>query len=93
MLLNRLKNAIEDTGIRRVVAGGGVASNSELRRRLSILANEGIDVVLPPPDLCVDNGAMVAGLGYQLIANGERSGWDVGVNARVTAFRRRPGMA
>lgn len=93
MLITRVKNAIHDTGIRKVVAGGGVASNSELRRRLTELERDGVEVILPPPNLCVDNGAMVAGLGYQLLQRGDRSEWNVGVNARVSAFRRRPGMA
>jgi N6-L-threonylcarbamoyladenine synthase len=90
MLVDRVRNAMEDTGIRRVVAGGGVASNRELRRRLYGLGEEmKAEVVIPPPELCVDNGAMVAGLGYRLLSRGDRSGWDVGVSARVPAFRGR----
>ncbi len=102
MIIDRVRNAIEDTGIRRVVAGGGVASNSELRRRLTGLTVSGtgsagddggraepVQVVIPPPTLCVDNGAMVAGLGAVLLARGDRSGWDTGVYARVAAFRGR----
>jgi len=86
MIVDRVRNAIEDTGIRQVVAGGGVASNSELRRRLGELT---VQVILPPPELCVDNGAMVAGLGSVLLERGDRSGWDTGVYARVAAFRGR----
>ncbi|MDA3949595.1 MAG: tRNA (adenosine(37)-N6)-threonylcarbamoyltransferase complex transferase subunit TsaD [Spirochaeta sp.] len=93
-LVNRVKRAIEATGIRRIVAGGGVAANSELRRQLHALAGQdevesGVEVVLPPPELCVDNGAMVAGLGYQLLTRGDRSPWDTGVFARVPEFRAR----
>ncbi|MCG8480125.1 MAG: tRNA (adenosine(37)-N6)-threonylcarbamoyltransferase complex transferase subunit TsaD [Spirochaetales bacterium] len=89
MLVDRLCNAIEDTGIRRVVAGGGVAANSELRRRLKALSDlpEPVEVVLPPLELCIDNGAMVAGLGYHLLKRGRRTAWDVGVAARVPEFR------
>ncbi len=90
MLIDRVRNAIEDTGIRRIVAGGGVASNSELRRRLYALTDEmAAEVVIPPPELCVDNGAMVAGLGYRLISRGDRTDWDVGVSPRVPVFRGR----
>ncbi len=90
MVVDRVVNAMDDTGINTVVAGGGVASNSELRRRLYRLKDErGAQVVIPPPRLCVDNGAMVAGLGYQLLTAGERTDWDVGVYARVPAFRGR----
>lgn len=89
MLVDRLWNAVEDTGIRRVVAGGGVAANSELRRRLTALRDlpEPVEVVLPPLELCIDNGAMVAGLGYHLLKREMRSPWDVGVSARVAEFR------
>ncbi len=89
MLVDRLCNAVEDTGIRRVVAGGGVAANSELRRRLRALTElpEPVEVVVPPMELCIDNGAMVAGLGYHLLRRGARTTWDVGVAARVPEFR------
>jgi N6-L-threonylcarbamoyladenine synthase len=89
MLLDRVGKAVRETGIYRVAAGGGVAANSELRRRLESLVVDGkpVETVLPPLELCVDNGAMVAGLGYHLLARGHRSPWEVGVAARVPAFR------
>jgi N6-L-threonylcarbamoyladenine synthase len=89
MLMDRVERAVRATGIHRVAAGGGVAANTELRRRLTALVVDGtpVQTVLPPLELCVDNGAMVAGLGYHLLAGGERSPWAVGVAARVPAFR------
>ncbi|MFW5694454.1 MAG: tRNA (adenosine(37)-N6)-threonylcarbamoyltransferase complex transferase subunit TsaD [Alkalispirochaeta sp.] len=91
MLMNRVERAVRETGIFQIAAGGGVAANSELRRRLANLSVDGraVQSFLPPVELCMDNGAMVAGLGYHLLAAGERSGWDVGVAARVPAFRGR----
>ena len=52
------------TGIDRLLIAGGVAANSRLRA----LANEraakaGVLLAIPTPDLCTDNGAMVAALG------------------------------
>jgi len=35
ILLSRLYRAVDDTGIRTIVAGGGVAANSYLRRKLT----------------------------------------------------------
>lgn len=89
MLITRVQNAVRDTGIYRVAAGGGVAANSELRRRLEHLTVDGkaVESVLPPLELCMDNGAMVAGLGYHALAAGVRSDWTTGVSARVAAFR------
>ena len=47
-----------------VVAAGGVAANSEVRRQLSHVASDaGLPLVCPPPRLCTDNGVMVAWTG------------------------------
>ena len=86
MLVRRLFRAVEDTGIRRVVAGGGVAANSRLRRILA--EHEELEVHFPPLELCTDNGAMIAGLGYHLLQRGDRGGLDLDVSARVEGFRR-----
>lgn len=85
-LLKRLFRAVEDTGLTRVVAGGGVAANSYLR---SVLAShDELDVRFPPLELCTDNGAMIAGLGYHLVRRGDRDGLDLDVSSRVAGFRK-----
>jgi N6-L-threonylcarbamoyladenine synthase len=61
-LVRRLADAIEHEGARRVAIGGGVAANSELRRRVEQLCAElAIELWVPPMDLCTDNAAMIAG--------------------------------
>lgn len=85
MLLNRLYNAVSDTGITRVAAGGGVAANSYLRSALE--SDRKLQVTIPPIELCMDNGAMVAGLGYHHYLRYGKSSLDTGVRARVSAFR------
>lgn len=70
--------ACTEHGIRHLMLGGGVAANSQLR---SLLAERceaaGIGLTVPPASLCTDNGAMVAALGAQLVADGvEPSGLD-----------------
>lgn len=86
MLLKRVLRAARDLGLHRVVVGGGVAANSYLR---SVLAgHDELDVRFPPLELCTDNGAMIAGLGYHLITRGDRDGLDLDVSARVRGFRR-----
>jgi N6-L-threonylcarbamoyladenine synthase len=62
LLLRSLFRAVDDTGLTTVVAGGGVAANSYLRARLAERAD--IRAVFPPPPLCGDNGAMIAGFAY-----------------------------
>ena len=58
-LLGRARAALDREGLRRLALGGGVAANSELRRR----AQEELDVQvwIPPMELCTDNAAMIAG--------------------------------
>lgn len=85
-LLQRLFRAVEDTGLTRVVVGGGVAANSYLRSALE--QREDLDVRFPPLELCTDNGAMIAGIGYHLLRRGDRDGLDLDVSSRVAGFRR-----
>lgn len=50
--------------IKTLLVGGGVAANSRLREQLKSEAEKfQIRVFVPPLSLCVDNGAMIAGLG------------------------------
>jgi N6-L-threonylcarbamoyladenine synthase len=87
ILLRALFNAVEDTGLRTVVAGGGAAANSYLRARLG--ERKDLRCVFPPPELCGDNGAMIAGIGYQYLRRGETSPLNTQASARVMAFKRR----
>jgi tRNA N6-adenosine threonylcarbamoyltransferase len=60
-LLSRLERALDSVPDRRLAIGGGVASNSELRERIAQLcAGRGIELKIPPPELCTDNAAMIA---------------------------------
>ena len=71
VLVAKTVRACQRTGIRRVVVGGGVASNSRLRARFAqVDPAHKLQVVFPPPRLCVDNGAMVAGIAYPLLQQG-----------------------
>jgi N6-L-threonylcarbamoyladenine synthase len=87
ILLRGLFNAVEDTGIKTIVAGGGVAANSLLRSRLA--EQQGLCCIFPPMELCGDNGAMIAGIGYQYLVRGETSPLSVTASARVQGFKRR----
>jgi N6-L-threonylcarbamoyladenine synthase len=82
-LIERTERALEQTGLRRLAIGGGVAANSELRRQVGEL---GVDVHVPALSLCTDNAAMIASaarygrrldypdyLGLDAYATGERA--------------------
>jgi len=53
----RVQRALAATGLERLAAGGGVAANGALRERLAGL---GVELAIPPPQLCTDNAAMIA---------------------------------
>ncbi len=86
ILMKRVRKALEDTGLTRLAAGGGVAANSLLRTEMKKLV--GIEVAFPSMKLCTDNGAMIAGLAYRYLTDGITSPFDLTASARVTAFKK-----
>ena len=68
VLVNKCVALCQRRKVKTLLVGGGVAANSLLRTRLVESANKlGINVFFPPLSLCMDNAAMIAGLGYHLI--------------------------
>lgn len=85
-LVSKLLRACDDTGIRRIVAGGGVAANLYLRRVLA--SRTDLETHFPPLALCGDNGAMVAGIAWHYFARGEVDGMDLAPVSRVPIYKR-----
>lgn len=63
-LLKKVKHALEETGYKQVVLAGGVAANSEIRRKIFNLKEEGYEVYAPIMKYCTDNASMVASSAY-----------------------------
>ena len=75
ILLKKLINISETTGINRIAISGGVSANSSLRSTLTRYGNNrGWELFLPRPVFCTDNAAMVAIAGYYKYLNGDFSG-------------------
>ena len=70
-------------GPNALVVAGGVAVNRAIRDAMQELADEiGMPLVLPPPELCTDNGAMIAWAGAERLARGMTDGLDTSPRAR-----------
>jgi N6-L-threonylcarbamoyladenine synthase len=66
-----------------LVAAGGVAANQAIRKVLHRLAFEaGTVLVVPSPELCTDNGAMVAWAGIERLQDGLTDGLEIAPRAR-----------
>lgn len=63
-LAKKLKKALEEKGYKQVVIAGGVAANSEIRKKIFDFEKEGYKVFAPPMKYCTDNAAMVASCAY-----------------------------
>lgn len=74
VLVKKTMKALETLNIKRLLLAGGVACNSELRKRLAIESEEkGIKLFCPPPSLCTDNAAMIACTAHHYFKKGGKS--------------------
>ncbi|SCM78057.1 tRNA N6-adenosine threonylcarbamoyltransferase [uncultured Pleomorphomonas sp.] len=66
-----------------LVVAGGVAANKAIRSRLEALMTDlNGRLVVPPGNLCTDNGAMIAWAGAERLALGHSDGFDVAARPR-----------
>ncbi len=93
VLAAKTMRAVDATGCRRVLLGGGVARNGPLRRRLAEELGSGGELFAPSPRLATDNGAMVARLAEHRLAAGERSGLELNADPSLPFPGLEPGRA
>ncbi len=76
-MVRKTLEAAETYHVRGVLLGGGVAANSLLRQEMA--RRSPVEVVIPRPALCTDNGAMIGAAAYFHLRNGARYQWDLDV--------------
>ncbi len=71
VLVAKCVRAVEMNNLTRLVVAGGVGANRQLRAGLDAKgARHGFEVFYPEPELCTDNGAMIAFAAAQRLAQG-----------------------
>ncbi|MDQ6650095.1 MAG: tRNA (adenosine(37)-N6)-threonylcarbamoyltransferase complex transferase subunit TsaD [Actinomycetota bacterium] len=89
VLTRKAVDACGRYGVDHLLVGGGVAANSRLRAMAEQRCRAaGVHLRVPRPQLCTDNGAMVAALGAQLVARGaEPSRLDLPTDSSMPVTR------
>ena len=84
VLLNKLKKAAKETGVKDIAIAGGVSANSGLRQSLIEMGDKyNWRVFIPKFEYCTDNAAMIAIAGYHKFLKKEFVGQDVAPMARM----------
>lgn len=84
ILLDKLRKAVKQTGVKTVAIGGGVSANSGVREAVArYCAQEGLTAFIPERAFTTDNAAMVAIAGYFKYLKGEFCPYNLAPYARV----------
>ncbi|APU96075.1 tRNA (adenosine(37)-N6)-threonylcarbamoyltransferase complex transferase subunit TsaD [Sphingobacterium sp. B29] len=84
ILLNKLKKAAKETGVKDLAIAGGVSANSGLRQSLIEMGEKyKWRVFIPKFEYCTDNAAMIAIAGYHKFLKKDFVGQDVAPMARM----------
>ena len=76
-MVTRTLDAVKQHHVKGIILGGGVAANALLRKEMA--DRSPIEVVVPRPALCTDNGAMIGAAAYFTLRNGNSYQWDLDV--------------
>lgn len=78
-VVGKAQLALQQTGLPRLVVGGGVAANTAIRAQLQAMT-ERMDrqLLIAPPELCTDNAVMGA-IAWEKIKRGEYAPLDIDV--------------
>mgnify|MGYP003869789733 CR=1 FL=1 len=83
ILMDKIKKAVKQTGIKQVAIGGGVSANSGIRNALkSVSQSQGWTTYIPEFQYCTDNAAMIGVVGYFKYTQEDFSEQDITAKAR-----------
>jgi N6-L-threonylcarbamoyladenine synthase len=85
-LVAKTFNAVDATGVEVVGGGGGVLANRRLREKLAAEADKhSVQLFVPEPDLCTDNGAMIASVAVDHLEQGRLpDAWSLDVDPSMS---------
>ena len=84
VLVTKARRAADQVGAASVALAGGVAANSELRRRwVAAAAADGLEAHVPARALCTDNAAMVAAAGAWRLGHDGPTPLDAGADPNL----------
>ena len=74
IIMNKIEIASEKSSINKIVIGGGVSANSEIKKELELRKNtKNWEVYIPPIEYTMDNAAMIGIVGYYKLLNKDYS--------------------
>ena len=85
IIINKIEIASEKLKVKRIVIGGGVSANSEIKKELELRKKtKNWEIHIPPIEFTTDNAAMIGIVGYYKLLNKDFSNLNEVSDPRLT---------